>query len=198
MSSVLNDTIGTAKKGMETAKEGTGHAMSRARSKLMDGLYMASDLYGALRGFNVDRGLGYMGLVRATPYRGISMFGAGILVGAGTALLLAPMSGAETRQTIKDWFNQLTRKTKDQLSHAEASLKSGVEKTKDTLRKAERKVEGKVAEGAEAVKEKAESVADATRPATTYETPYTSPVYSRPATTGTTTTPSSPYNHTRR
>ena len=49
-------------------------------------------------------------------------FLAGALVGAGVALLLAPQSGAETREKVADW----AKRTQEKAREAAAGLKEAV------------------------------------------------------------------------
>jgi gas vesicle protein len=102
-----------------------------------------SGLIGVLRGLHLDDGLAWIGLARRSPLHDLAVFGAGFAAGAGAGLLLAPMSGADTRHAILNQLSGLKREAKD------------------ALKKAEHKVESKMAEGAEALKDKAEAAAHA-------------------------------------
>lgn len=175
MSTMLNDTLGTAKNAVETAretaknavetaKEGTEHAVTSARSTVLDGVHAVTKLVETLRGFGVDDGLALVGLARRTsPIRDLAVFGAGIAVGAGAAMLFAPMSGADTRRAILDQFKGVKRDAKETIERAENEVEELAGKAKTAVVKAERKVENKVEEGVEALKDKAESAADAVK-----------------------------------
>ena len=55
----------------------------------------------------------------------------GGIVGAGITLLMAPQSGKEARDKIKDLASGVKDKTTDYVEHAKDSLKSTVNKGKD-------------------------------------------------------------------
>ena len=54
----------------------------------------------------------------------------GGLVGAGFALLLAPQSGRETRQKIKDFTEDVTGKAKGYVEDVKGKITGGIEKGK--------------------------------------------------------------------
>jgi len=175
MSSTLNDTMGAAKNVMETAKHGTEHAVSSARSTVLDGVKAVAGIVTMLRGFEVDDGLGWFGLARRrTPLVSFATFGAGVALGAGLGVLFAPMSGAAMRRAILKQINGLTSEAKETFERAESEVKEVGEKVgdkaeelagkaKDAVKKAERKVENKVSDGAEAVKDAVKSRVDAVK-----------------------------------
>jgi gas vesicle protein len=55
----------------------------------------------------------------------------GGIVGAGLALLLAPQSGRETRQRIKEFTEDVKEKTKDYVEDVKGKVTSTVEKGKE-------------------------------------------------------------------
>jgi len=55
----------------------------------------------------------------------------GGLVGAGFALLLAPQSGRETRQKIKEFTEDVTGKAKGYVGDVKGKLTGGIEKGKE-------------------------------------------------------------------
>ena len=66
-----------------------------------------SSMMNSVRDYAKEDVLGYMGLqVKRTPTEKIlgalAFFGAGLVVGVGTALLLTPKSGPEVRKAITD------------------------------------------------------------------------------------------------
>ena len=67
-------------------------------------------------------------------------FLAGVLIGAGVAMLLAPRSGAETRQ----WLSDYAEKAKDQMGTAIDSgkeyLQAGIDRGKEYLEGAQNKM----------------------------------------------------------
>lgn len=171
MSTTLNETMDTAKSLMGSAKDGTEHAVTSARSTLFDGIRTAASVYATLRGLGLTDALGWIGLQRRrSPLGSIATFGAGMVVGAGVGMLFAPMSGAETRRAILGRFKGLEQDAKATIDKVEASAKDLegkaedlVGKAKDTVVNAEQKVEKKLTDGLDAakdaVKAKAESAA---------------------------------------
>jgi hypothetical protein len=119
MSTTLNDTMDTAKSVLDSARESTGHAVgtamhamgsardgtehavSSARSTLLDGVKSVTGIVAMLRDLGVSDALGWVGLARRrSPLLSIAMFGAGMAVGAGIGVMLAPTSGADLRRAI--------------------------------------------------------------------------------------------------
>jgi len=85
-------------------------------------------------------------------------FGAGAVVGAVTALLLAPASGKETREKIKDRMGDVSEKAGDLIDRSKEAFEEAkdrmstayedaVEKTSSMVEKAKAKISGKKDEG---------------------------------------------------
>lgn len=161
MSSTLNDTMNTAKHVMDAAKEGAEHAMHStqkgARSSLLGTVTAVGGLVSVLRAFDLDEGLGWIGLTRKrTAFRSAALstaafFGAGIVLGTGAALLFAPASGAQTRRAIRGRIEDLKRDAEHTFDQAESEVKqlehkaeSFVTKTMHTPKKVEHKGESKL------------------------------------------------------
>ena len=146
MSNTLNDTMDAAKDLVDSAKTGTQHAVSSARSTVFDGIHALSSVVSMLRGLEMDDALGWVGLARRRgPLFPLALLGAGILVGTGVGVLIAPQSGQRTRRAILDALKGLEQKAEHLVD----------------------KVETKVAENAcaakEAIKTKAEEAAFAVK-----------------------------------
>jgi gas vesicle protein len=158
MANMLNDTIDNAKTAVETAKEGTEHAYLKTRDRLVEGFKAITEVIHMIRNLDRDDALGWVGLARRKgPFESIALFGAGIVVGAGAAMLLAPMSGSDLRRNL---FGKVQAQAKDVADKVEASAKQVEEKGEelahqaaDNLKKAEKKVETKVMAGVDAVKD---------------------------------------------
>jgi gas vesicle protein len=187
MSSTLNDTIeaakhvlasandeaahavGTARHAIGSAKDGAEHAAASARTTWFDGIKAVTGMVAMLRGLQTDDALGLVGLSRRrSPVAAMGIFSAGVVLGAGAALLFAPMSGAETRRRLMGGFSGLKGDVKSTLDHAGAEMKSDVKaaghkvedlasQAKDAVVEAEHKVEA----GAIALKDLAASKVDA-------------------------------------
>ena len=62
---------------------------------------------------------------------GTAAFIAGVLIGAGVALLLAPQSGADTRNMVRDYAGRAKDELKERGKEAKAVLDSAMERGKD-------------------------------------------------------------------
>lgn len=99
------NAVGAAKAGAEhavgAAKAGAEHAAATTRSRFLDGLHTVTHLLAVVRSLGGDDVLGWIGLARRrSPIVTFAAFGAGMAVGAGAALVLAPMSGQALRAKI--------------------------------------------------------------------------------------------------
>jgi len=114
MASILNDTMnaardmmGTARENageaVGTAKEGAEHAVASTRSAVLDGIRTVTGFVAMLRKLDGDDALGWIGLARRrSSFYTVAVFGAGIAVGSGVGMMLAPMSGQQLRARIFD------------------------------------------------------------------------------------------------
>jgi hypothetical protein len=119
MSNMLTDTMHAAKHGVESAKEGTIHALESAKdgvelarestvhsvasvlSMIVKGLAATAGIVSTLQKLDRDDGLAWFGLARRrSPLATVAIFGAGAAVGVGIALLVAPVSGANLRAML--------------------------------------------------------------------------------------------------
>jgi len=101
MSQVLEDRLSDAMHGVETVKDGTMSKIRSVMATMAEGVGEAMKIVSTLRKLDRDDGLGWFGLARRrSPLVPIAVFGAGALVGAGVALMFAPMSGADLRTAL--------------------------------------------------------------------------------------------------
>ena len=168
MSTTLNDTMDAAKNTamntMESAKEGTQHAVSSARSTLFDGIRAVNGVVSILRGFGLSDALGWVGLSRRRgPFETLGIFGAGFAAGAIGGVLFAPKSGADTRQFLLDYFKGLEKDAEKGVKEGVKGIETKAEdlagKAKDAVVSAEKKVEdlaGKAKDNVIATEKKAE------------------------------------------
>lgn len=198
MSSTLNDTIkaakhvldsandeavhavGTAKQAvssasdgakhvMGSARDGAEHAATSARTTWFDGIKAVTGMVSMLRGLQADDALGMVGLSRRrSPVAAMGIFSAGVVVGAGAALLFAPMSGTETRRRLMSAFSGLKGDAKSTIDAVGAEVKADVDavahKVEDLASQAKDAViaaEHKVEDGASALKNAASTKVDA-------------------------------------
>jgi gas vesicle protein len=97
----LDDTMKNAQKLVDETKDNAGHAASRARSTVLEGVHAVASTITMLRGLGVGDALRWVGLQRrtnlATPFL---TFGAGFLAGAAAGVLFAPMAGNDLRRRL--------------------------------------------------------------------------------------------------
>jgi gas vesicle protein len=187
MSSTLNDTLSAAKQilasanteathavdsakhAMGSAKDGADHAVASAKTTWLDGIKAVTGMVAMIRSLQADDALGWVGLSRRrSPIAAFGIFSAGLAVGAGAALLFAPMSGEETRRRIFGALAGVKSDAKSTLDHAAAEVKSDVaavgykvESIATHAREAAIQAEHKVEDGAVALKDLATSKVDA-------------------------------------
>lgn len=149
MSTMMNDSMDTAKDLMSSAKQGTEHAVESTRATIFDGLRAAASVLSILRGFGLGDALGWVGLRRRhSPGSAIAVFGAGVAVGAGLGILFAPTSGSDTRSSILGLVGGLkadARRAAHKVEEGGAEIRAKVDEmagqVKDAAIKAEHKVE---------------------------------------------------------
>ncbi|WP_437585740.1 YtxH domain-containing protein [Sorangium sp. So ce1000] len=135
MTNRLNSAVGTAKGVVESAAAGAGVAATTAKTTVFDVAKAVVGVAATVGALGFDDVLGWVGLSRKrSPLTALGLFGAGVAVGAGAALLLSPTSGEALRREL------LTR-----LDGLKRQATRGVER-------AERKVEDKVGAAVDAVK----------------------------------------------
>lgn len=145
-----------AKGAVEAARVGTGHAVTSARSSLMDGVHAVTGIASILRNLHADDALGWIGLARRrSPLVSFAAFTVGFAAGAGAGLLLAPTSGAELRKNLFKGLQGLMGDAKDVAEKAEAR----VEKIEDKAEKLAGKAKNKVEDVAGKAKDRAEDLA---------------------------------------
>lgn len=161
--------VSTAKHAVGSAKAGATDAVASARTTWFDGVKAVAGVVAMLRGFQTNDALGWVGLSRRrSPVAAMGLFGAGMFVGAGAALLFAPLSGEETRRRIMNGLSGLKGDAKSTLDSVGAEITSDAKavgakveavasQAKDAVIAAEHKVE----DGAVALKDLATSKVDA-------------------------------------
>lgn len=148
--------VDAAKGAVEAAKSTTGHAVTSARSTLMDGVHAVTGIAAMLRSLGPDDALGWVGLARRrSPLVSFAVFTAGFAAGAGVGLFLAPTSGADLRKNIFKGLQGLMGDAQDVADKAEAK----VEKLEHKAEKLAGKAKDKVEDVAGKAKDKAEDLA---------------------------------------
>ncbi len=70
---------------------------------------------------------------------GTGAFLAGAVIGAGIALLLAPKSGAETRDMLRDYAERAKQDLMERAEEAKATLNTAVERGKEAFESAKQR-----------------------------------------------------------
>jgi gas vesicle protein len=175
MSSTWNDTLTSAWKILASANGGadravgTDHAVASARLTWWDGVKAVTGIVSMLGGFKPLAALRLVGLVRRRGSLGsLGLFGAGLALGVGAGMLMAPRSGARTRRMIMSRIGGLEDQAKSTLDHAASEVTAEatavVEKVEDLAGKAKdavMEVEQQAVSSAVAIKDVAVSKVEA-------------------------------------
>jgi len=86
-------------------------------------------------------------------------FVAGAAIGAGLALLYAPKSGSEMRETISDFAEDAVDKIKEYTKEAQDKIKSAIEDGKDTIVEKKSILASAIEAGREAMNKEKERIA---------------------------------------
>jgi gas vesicle protein len=86
-------------------------------------------------------------------------FAAGAAIGAGLALLYAPKSGSEMRETIADFAEDAVDKIKEYTKEAQDKIKSAIEDGKDTIVEKKTILASAIEAGREAMNKEKERIA---------------------------------------
>ena len=86
-------------------------------------------------------------------------FMAGAAIGAGLALLFAPKSGSETRETIADFAEDAVDKIKEYTKEAQEKIKTAIDEGKETFSEKKSILTSAIEAGREAMKKEKEGSA---------------------------------------
>jgi gas vesicle protein len=86
-------------------------------------------------------------------------FMAGAAIGAGLALLFAPKSGSEMRETIADFAEDAVDKIKEYTKEAQEKIKTAIDEGKETFSEKKSILTSAIEAGREAMKKEKESSA---------------------------------------
>jgi len=87
-------------------------------------------------------------------------FVAGAAIGAGLALLYAPKSGSEMRETISDFAEDAVDKIKEYTKEAQEKIKSAIEDGKETIVEKKSILASAIEAGREAMNKEKERIAN--------------------------------------
>jgi gas vesicle protein len=154
---VVESARGGAEQAFDSARHGTEKAVSSTRSALGEAFHTVSQIVGTLRSLDSEDALGWIGLSRRRgPFASMAIFGAGVVVGAGAGVLLAPMSGVEMRTGILRRLQGLAGDAKgalDQVLSEAKDIEAKAEGLVSTAAGALKKAETKVSTDAERAKD---------------------------------------------
>lgn len=88
----------------------------------------------------------------------LASFMAGAAIGAGLALLFAPKSGAEMRETIADFAEDAVDKIKEYTKEAQEKIKTAVEEGKESFTEKKSVLTSAIEAGREAMQKEKERV----------------------------------------
>ncbi|WP_437707842.1 YtxH domain-containing protein [Sorangium sp. So ce448] len=134
MTNRMSNAVGTAKGVVESAATGAGVAATAARTTAFDVAKAVVGVAATVGALGFDDVLGWVGLSRKrSPLTALGLFGAGLAVGAGVALLLSPTSGEALRRELltrldglKRQATQAERKVQDKVGSAVDAVKGAV------------------------------------------------------------------------
>jgi len=104
MSTMMHDSMKTARDGVGAVREGTARTVTSTVTSVLKAVSAVSGVVSVLRSFAPEDGLAWLGLARRRPLRSAGLFGAGVAVGAGLGVLFAPMSGRDLRRAAAERF----------------------------------------------------------------------------------------------
>jgi len=132
------DVAEAAKERYSNAAEKAEDAASTVRASWADGIRAVADLVMLLRRYDRNDLLKLVGLRRneRRPLLGAGLFGAGLAVGMGAGMLLAPDSGQESRRRLRARFSSAMKEARSTVEikteEVKEAMKEGAKKM-DTL-----------------------------------------------------------------
>lgn len=145
MSNRLNDAVGAAKGVYASAKDGAGVAATSAKATLFDVAKAAAGIVTTIKSLGVDDVLGWVGLSRKrSPLTTIAVFGAGVALGAGMAVLLSPTSGEALRRDLLNRLDGLKQKAEDLLRQTGLGVKQAEHTAQETGNETAESIKGTV------------------------------------------------------
>jgi hypothetical protein len=142
MNHLFDDTLKTASKTIDRAKDSAHDTTDRARSTLADGIHAATGVVDMLRHLGIADALGWVGLQRRrSPIASVMTFGAGFFAGAAAGVLFAPLSGVETRKWIAEQAaSMVPEKIAEKAERGVQKVEKAVNAATDTARDVRSKV----------------------------------------------------------
>lgn len=115
MTTAIDNAMGTAKEALGSAKNVAGDAAEAVKDTADDAAKNVKRVVSFLRHIDVDDVIGLVGLRRKrSPLAAIALVGGGILVGAGIAMLMAPVSGRDARRQMRKLLEGFSGRAMDE------------------------------------------------------------------------------------
>lgn len=154
MTTAIDNAMGTAKEALGSAK----HVADDAADAVKDTAGEASKNFfkaiSFLRHIDVDDVVGLVGLRRKrSSLETIALVGGGVLLGAGIAMLIAPVSGRKARTMIRGFFQDAGNRAKDEALEVQEKAGELTGKVKEKASEVAGEVKEKVGEAKEKVGE---------------------------------------------
>lgn len=138
--------VGTAKHAANDVKDSAEHAVASARTTWWDGVKAVTGLVSMVASFKPQDALGWVGLARRrSPLLALGIFGAGLAVGVGAGMLLAPRSGARSRRMLMSLLSGMEDEAKSTLGRVASEVKSEAKVVADKVDEAAGTVRNAVA-----------------------------------------------------
>jgi len=142
MAIAQHDTFDTARKPVGYSAGASANAAPSLLGSLTEGINVANIAMSMLRSVGFRTLLGLFSLARKKgPLGTLVLFGTGVAVGAGAALVLTPMPGADMRRALLERIKGLSGEAKRSIVTAEHKAEEIAGKAKDSVVTAEHKFE---------------------------------------------------------
>lgn len=128
------EAFNSAKEQVESAREATTHGVSNALAMVVKGVTAAVGVISMLQKLDRDDGLAWLGLSRRkSPVFTVAVAGAGVVLGAGIALLFAPMAGSELRSILMGGAKNAAKKVETEVEQQASSVAAAAKTAKSDL-----------------------------------------------------------------
>jgi len=159
MTTAIDNAMDTAKGAIgnasHVAKDVAGDAAVAVKGTADEAAKTAKKVISFLRYMDLDDVLGVVGLRRnrTSPFAVAALIGGGVLVGAGVALLMAPVSGQDARRQIRRFFETMSGRAKEEADKIAGEVTEKVSEVKGRATEVAGEAKDKVAEVKEKVTE---------------------------------------------
>jgi gas vesicle protein len=129
MTTAIDNAMGTAKGAIgnatHVAKDVAGDAAEAVKGTADDAAKTAKKVISFLRYMDIDDVLGVVGLRRnrTNPLAVAALIGGGMLVGAGVAFLMTPVSGRDARRQNRNFLETMTGRAREEADRLAGEVK---------------------------------------------------------------------------